>query len=60
MSSGAVFHRAYRRATQQAFLEAHEMAFAYFGEMFGGRICCPGAVSFVFRFQPIRTLVCCH
>ena len=25
MASGAAFHRAYRRATQQAFLEAHEL-----------------------------------
>ena len=31
MASGAAFHRAYPRATQQAFLEAHEQAFAYFG-----------------------------
>ena len=30
MASGAAFHRAYRHATQQAFLEAHEHAFAYF------------------------------
>ncbi len=29
MASGAAFHRAYRRATQQAFLEAHELALAY-------------------------------
>jgi transposase len=34
MASGAAFHRAYRRATQQAFLEAHEGAFAYFGGVF--------------------------
>jgi transposase len=34
MASGAAFHRAYRRATQQAFLEAHELAFAYFGGVF--------------------------
>jgi len=34
MASGAAFHRAYRRATQQAFLEAHEEAFAYFGGVF--------------------------
>ena len=31
MASGAAFHRAYRRATQQAFLEAHELPFHYFG-----------------------------
>ena len=30
MASGAAFHRAYPTATQQAFLEAHELAFAYF------------------------------
>jgi transposase len=30
MASGGAFHRAYLRATQQAFLEAHELAFAYF------------------------------
>jgi transposase len=34
MVSGAAFHRAYRRATQQAFLEAHERAFHYFGGVF--------------------------
>lgn len=34
MKSGAAFHRAYRHATQQAFFEAHEAAFAYFGGVF--------------------------
>jgi len=34
MASGGAFHRAYPRATQQAFLEAHEGAFAYFGGAF--------------------------
>src|SRR5579884_3678579 len=34
MKSGAAFHRAYRHATQQAFFEAHEHAFAYFGGVF--------------------------
>jgi transposase len=34
MASGGAFHRAYERATQQAFLEAHELAFAYFGGVF--------------------------
>jgi len=34
MASGAAFHRAYLRATQQAFLEAQEMAFGYFGGVF--------------------------
>jgi transposase len=34
MASGAAFHRAYLRATQQALLEAHELAFAYFGGVF--------------------------
>lgn len=33
-ASGAAFHRAYRRATQVAFLEAHELAFQYFGGVF--------------------------
>lgn len=30
MASGAAFHYAFLHATQQAFLEAHELAFAYF------------------------------
>jgi len=34
MASGAVFHRAYRRATQQAFLDAHEHAFHFLGGVF--------------------------
>jgi len=34
MASGGAFHRAYPRATQQAFLEAHEAAFHYFGGVF--------------------------
>lgn len=34
MASGGAFHRAFLRATQQAFLEAHEQAFAYFGGVF--------------------------
>jgi transposase len=34
MASGAAFHRAYERATQQAFLDAHQAAFAYFGGIF--------------------------
>jgi transposase len=34
MASGGAFHRAYPRATQQAFLEGHEKAFAYFGGVF--------------------------
>lgn len=34
MKSGAAFHQAYRHATQQAFFEAHEKAFAYFGGVF--------------------------
>jgi transposase len=32
MASGGAFHRAYFNATQQAFLEAHELAFRWFGE----------------------------
>ena len=34
MASGDGFHCAFRHATQQAFLEAHELAFAYFGGVF--------------------------
>jgi len=34
MASGAAFHRAYPHATQQAFLEAHEVAFRWFGGVF--------------------------
>jgi len=34
MASGGAFHWAYQRATQQAFLEAHELAFHYFGGVF--------------------------
>jgi len=34
MASGGAFHRAYPHAGQQAFLEAHELAFAYFGGVF--------------------------
>lgn len=34
MASGGAFHRAYLRSTQQAFLEAHEEAFAFFGGVF--------------------------
>ena len=34
MASGDAFHRAYTNATQQAFLEGHELAFAYFDGVF--------------------------
>ena len=34
MGSGDAFHRAYTNATQQALLEAHELAFDYFGGVF--------------------------
>jgi transposase len=34
MASGAAFHWAYTNATQQAFLEAHELAFGYFQGVF--------------------------
>ncbi|MGH3324868.1 MAG: IS21 family transposase [Streptomyces sp.] len=34
MASGAAFHRAYPRATQQAFLEAHELAFRHVGGVY--------------------------
>jgi len=35
MASGGSYHRAYRHPTQQAFLEAHELAFRHFGGVFG-------------------------
>ena len=34
MASGGAFHRAYPHASQQAFLEAHELAFDYFDGCF--------------------------
>ncbi|MDA8306959.1 MAG: IS21 family transposase [Deltaproteobacteria bacterium] len=34
MASGGAFHRAYPHASQQAFLEAHEFGFHYFGGVF--------------------------
>jgi transposase len=34
MASGGAFHRAYPHASQQAFLEGHELAFPYFGGVF--------------------------
>ena len=34
MAGGGAFHTAYFHATQQAFLEAHEQAFRYFGGVF--------------------------
>ena len=34
VASGAAYHRAYLRATQQVFLEAHELAFHFFGGVF--------------------------
>lgn len=34
MASGGAFHRAYHRATQQAFLEAQQLGFHYFGGVF--------------------------
>jgi len=34
MASGGAFHQAWPHATQQAFLEAHEAAFRYFGGIF--------------------------
>jgi transposase len=34
MASGGAFHRVYPHTTQQAFLEAHELAFQYFGGVF--------------------------
>ncbi len=38
MASGGAFHRAYPHATQQAFLEAHELAFAYLAACFVFRV----------------------
>lgn len=34
MASGAAYHRAYPRATQQAFFEGHQLAFSYFAGVF--------------------------
>jgi hypothetical protein len=34
IASGAAFHRAYPRATQQAFLEGHELAFQHLGGVY--------------------------
>jgi len=34
MASGGAFHCAFPHASQQAFLEAHEKAFVYFGGVF--------------------------
>ena len=34
MASAGAFHQAYPHASQQAFLEAHELAFHYFGGVF--------------------------
>ena len=34
MASGAAYHRAYTHATQQAFLEAHQLCVRYFGGLF--------------------------
>lgn len=34
MASGGAFHKVYPHTTQQAFLEAHELAFQYFGGTF--------------------------
>ena len=41
MASGAAFHRAYPHATQQAFLEAHELAFAGLA----GSFVCSGSIT---------------
>jgi hypothetical protein len=44
MATGAAFHCAYLHATQRAFLEADELAFAWFGGHFEafGSILFPG------------------
>jgi hypothetical protein len=37
MASGGAFHCSFPHASQQAFLEGHERAFAYFGGVFGSK-----------------------
>jgi len=49
MASGGAFHRAYPRATQQTFLEAHELAFRYLGGVFH-RLCYDNLTSAVKKF----------
>jgi transposase len=46
MASGGAFHRVYPHASQQAFLEAHELAFQYFGGVFA-----------VLRFDNLKSAV---
>ena len=46
MASGGSFHRVYPHASQQAFLEAHELAFQYFGGVFA-----------VLRFDNLKSAV---
>jgi transposase len=46
MASAGAFHQAYPHASQQAFLEAHELAFHYFGGVFG-----------VLRYDNLRSAV---
>jgi len=46
MASAGAFHQAYPHASQQAFLEAHELAFEYFGGVFG-----------VLRYDNLRSAV---
>ncbi len=46
MASGGAFHRVYPHASQQAFLEAHELAFQYFGWVFA-----------VLRFDNLKSAV---
>lgn len=46
MASGGAFHRVYPHASQQAFLEAHELAFRYFGGVFA-----------VLRFDNLKSAV---
>ena len=46
MASGGSFHRAYPHASQQAFLEAHELAFLHFGGVFA-----------VLRFDNLKSAV---
>lgn len=46
MASGGAFHRVYPHASQQAFLEAHELAFQHFGGVFA-----------VLRFDNLKSAV---
>jgi hypothetical protein len=56
MASGGAFHRVYPHTTQQAFLEAHELAFHYFGgvfEQWRDRHCSNNRHEFLMRRKPV-------